>query len=76
MAWKTEKWLDELFPGEDQIYAEYRNLPTRELIIVATAVLDAALAELLARRFRDIPKESEDFLGANGDAGRTAEAAR
>lgn len=67
MTWKSEKWLKELFPGDDRIYAEYHHLPTRELVIVAAAVLDAALAELLSKRLRDFPKEIESFLGVNGD---------
>jgi hypothetical protein len=67
MTWKTEKWIAELFPGEERVYEEYRLLPTRELIIVAAAVLDAALAELLAKRFRSFPAEAESFLGVNRD---------
>ena len=50
MAWKIERWLSEVFPGEDEIYAEYRSLPPRELAIVSAAVLDVALAELLSLR--------------------------
>lgn len=67
MAWKIERWLDELFPGESAIYDQYRLLPPRELVIVAASVLDAALAELLHSRFRDESAESESFLGASGD---------
>jgi len=67
MAWKTERWLQDLFPGSNRVYEEYRKLPTRELVIVASAVLDAALAEILAKRFRDYPDECESFLGVNGD---------
>lgn len=67
MAWKIERWFAEVFPGETQIYAEYHSLPPRELAIVSAAVLDVALAELLARRLIDQTKEVEEFLGANGD---------
>ena len=67
MAWKIERWLSEVFPGEEEIYSEYRALPQRELAIVCAAVLDAALAELLWLRLRECRKESEDFLGLNGD---------
>mgnify|MGYP006148992127 CR=1 FL=1 len=67
MAWKIERWLSEVFPGEDGIYAEYRNLPPRELAIVSAAVLDVALAELLSLRMADQSKETEEFLGLNGD---------
>jgi hypothetical protein len=67
MAWKIERWLAEVFLGEEHIYAEYRNLPSRELAVVAAAVLDLALAELLALRLREQPREVEEFLGLNGD---------
>jgi hypothetical protein len=67
MAWKIEHWLSEVFPGEKEIYAEYRSLPPRELAIVSAAVLDVALAELLSLRLGDQDKESSDFLGLNGD---------
>jgi hypothetical protein len=67
MVWKIERWLAEVFPGEKEIYAEYRNLSSRELAIVSAAVLDVALAELLALRLVNQPKEAEDFLGVNGD---------
>lgn len=67
MVWKIERWLADVFPGENNIYSEYRSLLPRELAIVSAAVLDAALAELLALRLRDESKEIEDFLGLNGD---------
>ena len=67
MTWKIERWLEDVFPGESEIYAAYRNLPARELAIVSAAVLDSALATLLERRLRNLPGEVESFLGANGD---------
>lgn len=67
MAWKIERWFSEVFPGEAEIYAEYHRLPPRELAIVSAAVLDVALAELLALRLLDETKEAEEFLGVNGD---------
>jgi hypothetical protein len=68
MAWKVEKWLSEVFPGPDRIYEEYRHLPRRELAIVAAAVLDVALGELLSLRLlKDSPTECEEFLGLNAD---------
>tara|TARA_R110002111_G_scaffold262878_1_gene342627 strand:+ start:15983 stop:16585 length:603 start_codon:yes stop_codon:yes gene_type:complete len=67
MAWKVERWLEDVFPGEDRIYEEYRLLPRRELGVVAAAVLDVALGELLSRRLIDKPKEYEEFLGLNED---------
>jgi len=67
MAWKIERWLTEVFPGKERAYAEYRGLPPRELAIVAAAVLDVALAELLALRLTNYEKEIEEFLGLNGD---------
>lgn len=67
MVWKIERWFAEVFPGETEIYAEYRSLPSRELAIVSAAVLDVAIAELLALRLADREKEVEEFLGVNGD---------
>jgi hypothetical protein len=71
MAWKAEKWLAEIFPGLENIFSEYRQLSRRELGIVACAVLDGALAELLSMRLADKPRECEEFLGLNED-GRAA----
>lgn len=68
MAWRTERWLADLFPGADQVYDHYRHLTARELIIVAGSVLDAALAELIHRRFSDFAADSEEFLGVSGNA--------
>jgi len=67
MAWKIERWLAEVFPGESEIYSEYQSLPPRELAIVCAAVLDVALAELLSLRLANHNKEIEEFLGINGD---------
>lgn len=67
MAWKIERWMDEIFPGKEKIYSEYRDLPPRELSIVSAAVLDVALAELLTLRLVDSVKEVEAFLGLDGD---------
>jgi len=67
MAWKIERWLADVFPGEAEIYSEYRSLPPREIAIVSAAVLDVALAELLALRLANLEKEIEEFLGLNGD---------
>ena len=67
MAWKVEHWLADIFPGEENIYSEYRDLPSRELAIVTVAVLDAALAEILTLRLRKNDKEIESFLGLDGD---------
>lgn len=67
MAWKIERWLSEVFPGESEIVEEYRALSARELAIVAAGVLDVALAELLTLRLLPFEREAEDFLGVNGD---------
>ncbi len=47
MSRKIERWLDEVFPERENIYSEYRNLSERELAVVAGAVLDIGLADLL-----------------------------
>ncbi|MFR0691635.1 hypothetical protein ACLUTX_19715 [Enterobacterales bacterium AE_CKDN230030158-1A_HGKHYDSX7] len=67
MAWKTEQWMRDVFPGSEMIYEEYRALPRRELAVVAGAVLDSALAELLAKRLAGPSGEIHAFLGVNGD---------
>ncbi len=68
MAWKTEKWLEEIFPGEENIYSQYRDLNAREFSVVSCAVIDAAIAELIAIRLNNSTnKEIETFLGVNGD---------
>ncbi|WDZ75482.1 hypothetical protein PWG15_12735 [Ensifer adhaerens] len=67
MSQKLEKWMEDIFPGRDQIYEKYSDLPPRELGIVAASVLDIALAELLSRRLIDHKKEIESFVGLDGD---------
>jgi hypothetical protein len=67
MAWKIEKWFEEVFPGKENIFKEYCNLPSRELVIVCAAVVDVTLAELISLRLRNDNKEIEEFIGANGD---------
>ena len=67
VAWKVEHWLAEVFPGKSNIYSEYRDLRPRELAIVVAAVLDSALAELLAIRLNTNENEMESFLGLKGD---------
>lgn len=67
MAWKVERWLSDVFPGESRIYEEYRHLSRRELAVVAASVLDLALAELISMRLLDLPKECEEFLGLDED---------
>lgn len=67
MVWKVEQWMQDVFPGKDEIYTEYRSLPRRELAVVAAAVLDSALAELLSKRLAGPESEIHGFLGINGD---------
>lgn len=67
MGWKVEQWMNDVFPGQDKIYSEYRSLPRRELAVVAAAVLDSALAELLSKRLSGPESEIHGFLGINGD---------
>ena len=63
MVWKVERWLADVFPGEANVYSEYKDLPPRELAIVAAAVLDSALAEILALRLRDNNCPSSKQMG-------------
>jgi len=67
MAWKSEKWLSDVFPGVSRIYEEYRHLTRRELAIVSAGVLDLGLAQLLSMRLAGDEREREEFLGLNGD---------
>lgn len=68
MAWKTEKWMTDIFPGEENIYSNYRNLNAREFSLVSCAVIDSAIAELISMRLKESSnKELETFLGVNGD---------
>lgn len=67
MGWKVEQWMKDVFPGEDKIYSEYRSLPRRELAVVAAAVLDSALIELLSKRLAGPESEIHGLLGINGD---------
>ena len=67
MAWKIEKWLSEIFPGNDKLILAYQDLSNRELAVVAASVMDLALAELLSKRLVDYPKEYEEFLGLDAD---------
>lgn len=67
LSWKIEKWFEEVFPGEENIYLEYKNLNPRELAIVSSGVCDLALAELISLRLHDGHTECSSFLGANGD---------
>jgi len=70
MTWKIERWLQDVFPGKENIYSAYRLLSDRELAIVAGGTLDLALAELISLRLVENQKESESFLGldASGNA--------
>jgi hypothetical protein len=63
--WKIEK-LTELFPGNEKLFAHYRDLPERELAIVAVAALDAGLAEYLAKYFGGQSEATVKFLGLDG----------
>lgn len=67
MVRKIEKWLQDVYPGHDQIVKEYADLGQRELAIVAAGVLDVALADLIASRVVNCEKECEEFLGLNED---------
>ncbi len=67
MAWKIERWLADVFPGMENIFAKYHELDRRELVIVASSSLDLALAELISKRLMDYPKELEECLGADED---------
>lgn len=64
MKWKLERWLTDIFPGQDKVYEAYRHFSGRELVIVAASVVDLALVDLISRRCADKP-EVHDFLGVD-----------
>ena len=67
MGWKIERWMAELYPGHENIFSAYEHLGGRERVIVACAVLDTALAELISLRLFPDDAEVVSFLGANED---------
>jgi hypothetical protein len=67
MAWKIERWLTEVYKNDAELIEDWARLPSRELVIVACATLDVALAELLSLRLVDDPGEVTDFIGADED---------
>ena len=67
MGWRIEDWWCDIRPGIGEYGETYKDLDFRELVIVACADLDHALAALIARRLRGPTKEIEEFLGADGD---------
>ncbi len=54
MVWKVERWLADVFPGEDRIYDAYRHLSDREL--ERTRMVDTQL------RARDIESAQLDAM--------------
>lgn len=72
MVWKIERWLADVYRHEDNLFQRYGSLSARELAVVACATLDVALAELLALRFIDDPREASEFLGADEDGNAPA----
>lgn len=65
--WKIESWLKEVYPAFTGVTSEYNTLPPRELVIVATACLDLALAELISKRLMPYDSEIMNFIGADED---------
>lgn len=63
---KFERLLEDVFLRNEDRYERYTQLKPRELVIVAAAVLDAALAQMLKRRLLGSTKECDTFLGLNG----------
>lgn len=67
MTRHKEDWLKDIFRGYNDAASRYVRLSSRELPIVAVAILDAALAHLLKLRLLDDLREVEAFLGTDGD---------
>lgn len=67
MPRKIEDWSLEIYNGPANLSEKYDKLSGRELVIVASSVLDIGLAHLIEKRLRNDPKEIEGFLGMDGD---------
>ena len=71
ISWKIERLFTDLCPNGvaslDELTNQVATGNERERVIALSAVLDAALAELIAKRLVNKPKEVKDFLGADGD---------
>lgn len=65
--WKRETWLD-VFPKEQAVWETLDKLSGRELVIVATSMVDVGLAHLLSKRLRGTPDLIYKFLGVDGTA--------
>lgn len=67
--WKIERWRKDVAAAvnDEELLKSYKTQSSRDLIIYVTAVIDVALAELLAMRLIDDAKEPTEFLGANED---------
>jgi hypothetical protein len=67
---RIEKWSETLFPGYDIISIEkYNAFHGRELVIVASAILELALVDLLSMRLVKNDEIIDKFLGISGDYG-------
>ena len=66
--WKSEHWSSELSEAE----IRYAKLGFRELVIVASAEFDAALADAIARRLVGSEDEIGTFMGTKDESGRAA----
>lgn len=67
MAWKLEPWSTALGTSFLALQKSMAGLADRETVIVACALIDTGLAELLAQRLAGNSPEIEDFLGARED---------
>ena len=68
MPYKIERWSNDLLAPPDALRRQLGSLSDRELVIVACALLDSALAELLSDRLLGTASELEEFLGLNNDS--------
>lgn len=67
MAWKLEPWSTALGTSFVALQKSMAGLADRETVIVACALIDTGLAELLAQRLTGRKSEIEEFLGAQED---------
>ena len=67
MARKIESWEKEIFKDSKNFTSNHSELKGRELVIVASSILDIGLAHLIEKRLHQNKNELEDFLGLDRD---------
>lgn len=64
---RIERWLTDVFPQTDQLFESISGLSVREAVVVSSAMLDTALAEVIGLRLVGPQDEIDSFLGVKED---------